>query len=184
MIKRYSETEMLEFWRTAAGLEPFRVNGTIVVSGGIDYDRILTERMRPWYLGLLDEADTAYVAVREIGAELQTARATDAGEAVIDLPDECRRITAVRMGGWDRSVAPTDSATFEQCRLRGLNPFSAASDTASATVDNSGRLHVTLPPGREAVIELIEGVSDPGDGVYELDERALSLIPREFPTSY
>ena len=101
----------------------------------------------------------------------------DDGLMTVTLPTGCRRVVEVEAEGWTR--AATVAMVGSSLALRQDNPYSRGRVDAPVAVLHPGRLVLySAPPGvaRPRLRRLL-CVMEPEEGLYELDERAVSLIP-------
>lgn len=169
-----THTEMLGRWMLHCGYEPLRADATVVRADGIDLERLMAQRMRRWYLDLLDTAPVELLETDDIAAQLQAARGAD-GCARLTLPDECRRLISIRMSGWARNatvVAADSPVARRQC-----NPMTRGGAAAPVAVVEGREVWLYSPAGSNLNIESAVVVMRPPADTYRLDERALSLIP-------
>lgn len=173
-----TKSEIVERLRLIAGLAPLRTDGTIEYTDGIDINAILEERLRAWYLKLLDSGDAIATAAEDISS-LATVSMFDApaGGTIIKLPRLCRRVFSIQMQGWNRACPILTPDWQDTVIALQQNPFSEAkADRPIAVMGNdfnAGSVpSIMVWPYDNAVTTLI-GCMDPGPDHYVLDEAAL-----------
>lgn len=176
-----TKEELRRRLRLLAGLEPARSDCAVEYTDGLAIDSLLDSRLRAWYLDLLATADMSLLAPSDISS---TVRLTDGGSggSAIALPAMCRRVAAVRLGGWTRAtnvLPPTEAATV--VRRQG-NPFLAATADSPVAVElpggdagASGGI-LAWPPSDS--VELLTAVLDPGPDSFIMDETALGGLEK------
>ncbi len=161
MLKTYTHTEMLSIWREKLGFDISRNDCTIEQFELLDVNSIIARRMRLWYLGLLDSASPALLPLKSISPTVRLHESY----VSISLPDNCRRITMVSVGGWLADIK-TDDAYIPRIASDYMNPHA---------VIVGKTLLVGLCYSSETL--KIEAILDPGENSYILDEFLLSTIP-------
>lgn len=171
--------EMRRRLRLLAGLEPVRADCTIEYTDGLDIDGLLDCKLRAWYLDLLDNGDMSLLAPTDIAA---TSRSTDGPyeASAISLPAMCRRVDAIRLEGWSRSVKILGKDMVAATVRRQSNPFLAATPDSPIAVENPGGTGgspgdiLAWPKGKS--VSLLTAVLDAGPDSYTLDETALGQL--------
>ena len=156
-----SHSEMLARWRRALGLSTLRTDCSIEAVEGIDIDAVITDKMRKWYLDLLDSADPALLPVERITADFGRAR----------------RILEVKFSGWKRAAVPLTSSEAIPFLSRRSNARRCPTPEHPVAVLTPKGIH----PYPEGNLEYIVGVIDPGPDVYILDESLLPDDPNLLP---
>jgi hypothetical protein len=167
-----TQEEMLNRWRLYRAMEPLRSDCTAERSDGIDLDSILTMQMRAWYLDLLDCGDPRHVARTDVKERTTVTNMGD-GSGLLTLPDDCRRLLALRMDGWERDariVEPNSPLALAQ-----LNPFTCGTRWAPVAIVDRQRCRI-YPLPTSATIKWAYGAVAPTDGSYTMNDSALSLI--------
>lgn len=163
MKKTYSESAMLELWRLLRAAEPLRLDCTVGRTHGVDMDAIYKNRMRGWYLNLLDRGREEFLAPENVAEGARVER--QGNLTVIAAPEGVRRILRLRFASWPAAIAPrADEATV---RARAGNHFSKrplAALLAPRLVAASG--------ASGQLVELIAAV-DHGPQIYCFDDSAL-----------
>ncbi len=103
MTRTLTESEMLQLWKRTCAVEPLRLDCTALRTDGPDVDALLIDRMRRWYLDLLDHGPESAVAVSN-ASQVATVQTLSDGRALIKGPDGCRRILSVMFSDWDFPV--------------------------------------------------------------------------------
>ena len=172
---RLSPDEMLAQWKLRRGFAPLRTDCEISRSDGIDLDAVLRLEMRDWYLNLLLSAPIEMLATTNIANEIALLPALN-GEAIVVLPENCRRIVEFQLEGWEmpaRIIADVNSPEA----LSQQNPYSRGSSVLPVVVKRGNRLFVySLPQNKPYKITRAIAIMEPHDGSYEMDEAALQLI--------
>lgn len=175
---RLSPDEMLAQWKLRRGFAPLRTDCEISRSDGIDLDAVLRLEMRDWYLNLLLSAPIEMLATTNIANEIALLPALN-GEAIVVLPENCRRIVEFQLQGWEMPAKIiTDPNSHEA--LSQQNPYSRGSSVLPVVVKRDNRLFVySLPHNQPQKITRAIAVMEPHDGSYEMDEAALNTIKNE-----
>ena len=179
MLLNLNVSELLEYRRTMAGLEPALLDFTVERMDGIDISHIIAMRLRNWYLNLLDTAPAALLPVRDVASQAIVAPGQLNGTSIVTLPDGARRPVAIRMAGWNTAVPVLGVECLDRVVLLQNNPFTAA--TASypiAVADAASITGVLVFPSAQAV-QQATAVMDPGEGTFILDESLIASMPLE-----
>lgn len=168
--------EMLDLWRLRRALLPLREDCAVERRDGIDLDRLLHAELRAWYANLLDTAPVDMLVLTDIARDVAPVLHDD-GLMIVTLPTGCRRVVEVEAEGWTR--AATVAMVGSSLALRQDNPYSRGRVDAPVAVLHPGRLVLySAPPGvARPHLRRLLCVMEPEEGLYELDERAVSLIP-------
>lgn len=169
--------EMLQQWRLRRALLPLRNDCEVQRTDGIDIDTYLRAEMRAWYLGLLDTALTRYLSLDDIAADVPLT--VDSARCVtVKLPDACRRVISVRLQGWERPATIVTDPLSDLARMQ-HNPFSRGGTASPVAVLDGSTLQLYSAPASAEPPRLRQllCVITPDEGLYTLDESALSLIP-------
>lgn len=167
----YSHSEMLAIWRGALGLDTAYAECSIEQFDGLNVNDLIAQRMRQWYLNLLDTADSALLPTADIAARC-TRVARPSNATAITLPDDCRRVVHVRAASWPVAIAPT--ADTARAALLG-HPFAAP--TARRPLAIATLRSILIAPCAPADAIEVLAVVDPGEQLYTLDESLLATIP-------
>ncbi len=181
MIITLTHSEMLAQWKLRRVLEPLRDDCAAVRRDGIDLDRLLALEMRDWYLQLLDTAPAELTGVTDIAADVDVVMQPD-GSGVVALPEGCRRVVAVTMKGWRRGATVVTDPDSPLAMLQTCRHSRGGTVMPVAVVDGSVLRLYTPPDGDAAEITELKCVMEPPEGVYRMDERALSSIAAYTPT--
>lgn len=175
MIKRLTSDEMLQIWRERAGLEPINTDCSIERFDGIDLNAMIRQRMRQWYLAMLDEGRPEYLGTPSEAAELFTV--TPDGRITAD--GTVRRTMTLQLSSWKRPAAVKDIADIAGLVPLEANLYSAAGEMSPlAWRESSGIIRVTPCTTSDAITSAL-AYTDPGEDLYILDERGLSTIPTD-----
>jgi hypothetical protein len=170
MIVQYSKSQLLEYRRKIAGLEPLRTDCSIEIVDGIDVDSLLEQELRLWYLDLLDNGDVALLETTDIASTLALSTRPD-GAAIIKLPDNCRRVLSIRLNGWLTDAKVLDLRSAER-RLQLLRNAYARPGTADPLAVDLGNGSLLVAPADSYVASAV-AIRDPGDDKFIFDEKAL-----------
>jgi hypothetical protein len=172
MKLRLSTDEMLSQWRMRRALEPLRSDCTVERIDGIDLDSFLMMEMRDWYLNLLDTAPPHLLTLTDITSKVSLSKNDDLS-ATIRLPQGCRRVIELTL---DCSPVPikitppdTPLAICQQ------NPFCQSGAVSPIAIHSNNSLIIHAGSDNFNIVQLL-CVMEPDEGLYELDEAALSLI--------
>lgn len=174
---KLSSDEMLAQWKLCRGFAPLRNDCEISRSDGVDLDAILRLEMRDWYLQLLSKAPVEMLSLTDISNVIAMVAQPD-GTATVKLPENCRRLVSFHLQGWSREAKIiTDPNSYEA--LLQTNQYSRGKSENPVVVLCNNKLHIySLPSTQMPKIECAMAVMEPIDGSYEMDEAALSLIPK------
>lgn len=172
---KLSTEEMLYQWRLRRALLPMREDCAVTRYDGIDIDPLLRLQMRDWYLNLLDTAPVELLTLTDIAADITTSR-DSSGITTVKLPERCRRIIEFRLEEWERPATIITNPNSPEAILQS-NPYSRGRSCLPVVVKHNNLLYLYSAETENPVIATALAVMLPDDGTYELDERALSLIP-------
>lgn len=170
--------EMLDVWRLHRALLPLREDCVVERLDGIDLDMYLRREMRNWYLDLLDTAAPEMLKVTDIAGQTMVKPLAD-GSGVVTLPERCRRVVEVKLDGWERPARIVDVAELPVVSWQ-QNPFTRGDAAEPIAIHDCGSLQLYSIPDNVTNPRLLslKCVVEPDEGLYELDERALTLIPK------
>ncbi|MCM1517134.1 MAG: hypothetical protein NC117_00635 [Pseudoflavonifractor sp.] len=171
-----SSTEMLDIWRMRRALLPLREDCVVERSDGIDVDMLLRHELRQWYVTLLDTAPFDMLVLTDIASDVAPMPCDD-GSVAVTLPQRCRRVAEVSLDGWTRPALM--AAPGSPLALRQTNPYSRGRIDAPVAVVYPGRIILYSAPAGSVRprLDRLLCVVEPDEGFYQLDERALGLIP-------
>jgi len=173
----YTEDELLRLWMLRRGLEPLRADAAVTRTDGIDLERLERVAMKTWYLDMLDTAPLEMLETDDITASVVVKPLTD-GSVVMTLPDNCVRVVEVKLAGWERP-ATLISDTGHPLALRQHNPMTRAGICHPVAVAE-GRGCLRLYSLRNGIVpqaERVLAVTEPPQGYYRLNPRAVGMIP-------
>lgn len=177
-MQTYTKSEMLSLWRRSLGLETVNNSCTIEAVEGLDVDNIIIDYMRRWYLDLLDTAPAHLCPVTNAARQATVSLQDMFG--LIVLPKGTRRVLSVKLSSWLRQVV-VQSAEEAAGRIARLpSPFGRPGVNDPLAITGADGLHV-YPAGKDAGIDILMVIADPGEELYILDEVLLSTIPRCLP---
>ena len=170
--------EMLEVWRLHRALLPLREDCVVERQDGIYLDKYLQREMRNWYLDLLDTGPIEMLKVTDIADETVVRPNAD-GSASVTLPERCRRVLEVKLSGWERPARIVDPAELPVVSWQ-QNPYSMGHESEPVAINDTGTLQLySIPDGVTTPrLESLKCIIEPDEGLYVLDERAFSLIPK------
>lgn len=171
MKRTLTKAEMLTLWRYARTAEPLRLDCTVSRTEGTDFDALLREEMRAWYLRQLDEAPEEMLAPEELAAEAESSGIY--GALHVKLPDRVRRILRLRFAGWAAAIAP-DSDPMEVRRMAS-NPYCQRPMAARVSPRE------VIVCGAKGALASVTAIVDPGPELYIFDER-LTFPTSDIPT--
>lgn len=168
---------MLAIWRRAWGLEVQRADCMVEAVEGVAVDKLIEQRMRAWYVGLLDKAPARLLPVEDISPSLTVVGLGTMASAW--LPAGVRRLLEIRLSGWTNPAVPADIADGSCARRMhlALNPYSAPGPAHPLAALDGPRLYLS-PFGHGWSVAAALAVVDPGENTYKLDESLLSTIPQ------
>ena len=166
MKRTLTKAEMLTLWRYARTAEPLRLDCTVSRTDGTDFDTLLCEEMRAWYLKQLDEAPEEALSPEEV--VLQAKSTGLYGVTHVVLPDNVRRILRLRFSGWPAPLAPDSDAM--SVRRHAANPYCRRPMAARI----SPREVIVCAPKGE--LTSVTAITDPGPDVYTFDDKLLIPI--------
>lgn len=165
---------MLSQWRMRRALEPLRSDCTVERIDGIDLDAFLKMEMRNWYLNLLDTAPLHLLSITDVASLVSLSFNTDLSATII-LPKGCRRVVEISLDCRNSPItiisADSPLATCQQ------NPFSRSGSVAPVAIVHHDHAIIYAGSNNFNISHML-CVMEPDDGVYELDEAALSLISK------
>lgn len=177
MQKIYTHKEMLAIWRRTLGFECTRADASVAVFEGISTDLWLGERMRRWYLRLLDTASPSLLPVTE-GAPDATLRELPGDMLLVSPAPGVRRVVSVRMEGWQRTLEPLDTTLCVRRLRRMASPYARPDVYEPLAVTAYDGVLVTPPAS--GIVAHLGVIADPGPDNYILDESLLETItPKE-----
>lgn len=175
MILNYSSQQMLQTWRRCAGLEPVGSACSVQRFDGIDIDSRLTEMMRQWMLGLLDNGDFRLLGPPADATPMINVSVSGYSADIVADP-AVRRLCTIRLSGWQREADVVDEATIVSVLALQANPFARGGTSSPiAWRDKSGIVHAIPADGSSTVVSA-KAYIDAGPDVYRIDERALATI--------
>lgn len=181
MTVTLTSDEMLRIWRRRAGLEPSATGCTVERFDGVDVDGPLRDRMRAWYLKLLDEGDPNLIGEPQALDGLVGLTVSPAGEAVVTLAPQVRRITSLQLDGWQRPT-PVLSRAEASDRIAMLgNPYSRPGNACPLAWRDSDGVITAIPARSGSKVCAARGFVDTGSDLYRIDERAIDTVPADFP---
>lgn len=183
MLKTFTQSEMLTYWKRRLGLK-----ASPVLAGENDLtevDRKLLDDIDIWYDDVLLSAPVEKLPVRNVAPDV-IAYYVDDNSAEIALPDECLRLVSVKMRDWEGDETEAYSVYSDIARLQ-RNRLTRATIDEPVVVRRPGRLVVhglNAPVAayaaadkpsvkHEAALERLEMVVRPPEGTYILDRTLL-----------
>lgn len=177
MIVTLTSRQMLQTWRSCAGLEPLSADCTIERFDGIDIDARLTELMRQWYLALLDEGDPSLVGQPTAASALVSLSYADGDySARVVCQPAVRRLCSIRLSGWQREAQISDRSHVTAELALQSNPYSRAGECEPLAWRETDGTVRAVPASAASRVAAASAIVDPGEDSYRLDSRALSTI--------
>ncbi len=192
MMKKFTEEEMLAYWKRRLGLAA--TPGVSVEADGNCLDRRLLDSIRAWYADLLLTAPRPLLPYEEMKEEAAGGYVNDNCVELL-FPDRGARFVALKLKAWDEAVDFTYGRTSARAAMQ-RDPLTRATPDAPVIVEGDRRLFVHgLPSGLDpeeasAVaertspvhrplpeIDYLIMVAAPADGSYMLDESLLRDLP-------
>lgn len=90
-----------------AGYTSLRDDCSVERFDGINLDAVLGPRLQEDYLRWLDGADPDMLRLEDV--RTRAVLTSQQGVTVLTLPDDCRRLVAVRLDGWQRRAEIIDA---------------------------------------------------------------------------
>ncbi len=177
MVTELSRAGMLALWRRNALVEPSADSCSVELFDGLKVDELLEERMRAWYLAMLDRGDPAVVTD---AAELFSVDETISGVwRRIKVDSAVRRVLSLRLAGWEQAVTVVRDDRAAELVAASANPYlRPTAATPAAVIMADGALYAS--PVTEPFIVSATATVDTGSELYRLDESALATIPTIF----
>ena len=135
-------------------------------------------QIRDWYINLLDNADIRYLVTTDISSRL-TPQPHPSGTVTIHLTDGIRRITHIKLKGWQRPAAVIRADRDPALASRQANPHTRGGPVNPVAIHYPPDtvLLYTLPDDADPMIETATAVILPPENTYTLDPSALTLNP-------
>ena len=174
MIRDYSRSEMLEIWRKRAGFETAEESCNVEVYDGMDVNQFLEQRMRRWYLELLDRGDQRVTDVEDVYASCHT-EPYSGGCSKLSVPLMTRKLISCRLPGWKRAAAPEEGTTALLAREG--NPYCRA-DSLHPRVLSFQNYYLCFPAANPdfRIPEEVMVTTDTGPELYRVDDGVLADI--------
>lgn len=158
MIRRYTEEEMLAYWKRRLGLAV-----SPAVTGGEDnngLDRKLIDDIRVWYADILQNAPPQLVNCENLADEATAGIIGDNCMAVT-LPERGTRLVSVRLKAWETPVTRMVRPESPVAALQ-TDPLTRATVDDPVVVEGTHRLFLYgLPLTAEAAVEEAGGARVP-----------------------
>lgn len=183
MLRRFTEEEMLDYWKRRLGLA--LSPGVTGVSDHNGLDLKLLDDIRTWYADILQTAPPQLVNCENLASEA-TVTLLDENCMEVTVPERGTRFVAIRLKAWDRPVERTVAPGSPAARLQ-TDPLASATVDSPVVVEGVHRLFVYglpgagetepqysgavgIPPHRPAPeIESLVMAAFPADGSYVFD---------------
>lgn len=168
---------MLALWRRNALVEPSADSCSVELFDGLRVDELLEERMRAWYLAMLDRSDPAVVT--DATGLFAVSETADGIWRRIKVDSAVRRVLSLRLAGWEQAVNVVRDDRAAELVAASANPYlRPTAATPAAVIMADGALYAS--PVTEPVIVSATATVDTGPELYRLDESALATIPTIF----
>ncbi|MCM1033390.1 MAG: hypothetical protein NC405_06485 [Odoribacter sp.] len=174
MLTTYTKEEMLTLWRRALGFDESRTDCTVEQYDGRSVNDTITEAMRAWYLNHLDTANPGLLPVDKVS----TTTVTEGHSLLRIKPSKnCRRPLEVTAARWNTPafVAPCKLYTPMLARLS--SPYSTITESQPVAVLHPDGRSILAAPLDEGDAFIVEGVTDPDEDTYIIDDSLLTTIP-------
>lgn len=99
-MKHFSLNEIKQLWRRRLGLLIDDCGCAVTRHDGTSLDALITDRIRSWYATLLLTEDPALLPVRDLAAQVDTARRISSNCIEIELPEKGVRPLSVKLTDW------------------------------------------------------------------------------------
>lgn len=174
MIEIFTTEQLAAEWMRRTGLLPLRSDCSVDLSTGEDTDGGTEQRIKDWYAGLLESADSRYLPTGDFGATTIKTEEEDAGSVILKPPGDCARALSVKLTGWknEATVTAYDEATARRQR----NPYTRAGRQVPVAMLTADGKTIRAWPGGCGETESLTGVMRPDEGMYALDRVLLTTI--------
>lgn len=178
MLKTFTETEMLDYWKRRLGLK-----ASPAVVGHKDYtalDKKLLDEIEIWYNDLLQNAPIDKVPVADFASDVACRRLSE-NTAEITIPQDAVRFVALRMEDWKCDEIETHSVYSDIARLQ-RNRLTRATIADPVVLERPGLLEAHGLREYDDEIDLslqtptikkLEMVCRPKQGTFTLDPTLL-----------
>ena len=176
---RLTDQQMLTLWRRACRLESARSDCSIDEYDGYNITAAMMMDMRLWYLNLLDTAELRHLVLTDITAKLKIKQAAD-GVWCFSLPTDTRRLVSIHVEGCAHTIVVINADDAQRLITLNSNRYSRSGMTNPVAIlrGREVTLYCNTADGNAPTISSTQAVEDPGDEYYDLNESALSLIPK------
>lgn len=164
----FTEEQMLQYWKTRLGLAA--TCGTQPASDLSALDRKLGDDIAVWYEGLLATAPEGAVPDADFHSAARM-REICSGGVVIELPSDGRRLLALKMEGWSRTLRVFAKPRSDADRLQN-DPLTRA-DVDDPVAVLHPRCVEVFGCGDSPKLEELRMTCQPSGGGYELDAQLL-----------
>lgn len=168
-MKRFSEQQMLQYWKRRYGLAALPGIKRLTDSNGLDEK--LVEAIRAWYADLLRNAPAPLLPCAEMADEALVRKLSE-NSAVIFFPERGVRMTSVKMQGWAGRLAVAVDPNSDEAFLQNFSD-TQGTPREPVAVRGEGRITVYGLADGVASLESLTMVAAPADGYIELDESLL-----------
>lgn len=186
MLRKYTEQEMLSYWKRRMGLE---ASGSVGGEKNLtELDRKLLDDIDIWYADLLENAPADRVPTEDVATEV-SCRYTSENSALITLPPRGVRMVSVKMADWSSDEVESYSIYSDVARLQ-RNRLTRADTDSPVVLRRPGHLEVhglrspleegisprgafVGPVGSTPQLESLTMVVRPEAGTYVLDPTLL-----------
>ncbi len=178
MLRTFSISEFVAYYRQQSGLAVTGSDCSIEVTDGIAVDGLIADALRRWYAEQLDTADPRLLPVSDVGPTLRpTAYAVPEGACRLVFPASTCRIIFVQPESTGAPAVPQPADALDEVLRKQDNPYTAATAAAPEAVAVAGsRTEIYLWPTVTSIASAM-AVIDPGSDTFVLDEILLSRLP-------
>ena len=104
---------MIEEWKIRTGYGDFRRDCTVERDDGLDINAYIEQRINVCYRKLLREAPFALLPIKNFAGDVKMQVMPDLS-GFIALPNNCLRVSEIRVSGWKRMVKSSEFAVGER----------------------------------------------------------------------
>lgn len=100
----FSESEMLDYWKTRLHINPARRDCSIENDDGTDLDNFLIQQIRLWYANILTTAHPSQLPQKDL-ANTITMLVSNSLVARIKIPEEAIQPVLLKLSSWENPVS-------------------------------------------------------------------------------
>ena len=179
MILHLNPGQMLDLWRTAAGLEPALGDASVERFDSIDVDMLMNRHLRAWYTDYLHTAapDHLYVSDLTAGATVRRGPGHDWWTLELDSPEV--RITEIEIEGLGPIEVVDPDNEDARPMLQRLRNRMYRHGCRPVALHRRGEPKALLNVAGSSApgLKSVKGVVD-DEEIYHIDERDIPLLAR------